>query len=300
MAKSRHKRARVSGVRAVWLAGIVVAVCALAGCKGNYTRSGTSQGRPVIGPFRAKDENPFLQQHEERTGRQQIVQVAVWRVTIRNQEQKQAEEFWNLFRPTRLPANNAGLLGRNGLTISSGDQQSWTEALSKLEIGPGKQGLGTNKVQQWGTRLTEGRASELPLSESVEGVTLFWHESDGRLVGKTYESCQKLLVITAVARPTGQVQIKLVPALKAEGARARSLRRLTLLSGMEPERYVAKFERLAFKAVVNSDEFLIIGSAAEADEASFGRAFFDDVDEQQASRTVFLIIPRAISSGQLK
>ncbi|MCK4850307.1 MAG: hypothetical protein KAT11_03095 [Phycisphaerae bacterium] len=300
MARSRHKQARVSGVRAVWLAGTVFALCALAGCKGNYTRSGTSQGRPVIGPFRAKDENPFLQQHEQRTGQQEIVQVAIWRVTISNQEQKQAEEFWKLFRPTRLPANNAGLLRRNGLTIRSGDQQSWTEALSKLEIGPGKQRLGTNKVQQWGTRLTEGRAAELPVSESVDGVTLFWHESDGRLVGKTYETCQKLLVITAVARPTGQVQIKLVPALKAEGARARSLRKLKLLSGIEPEKYVAKFERLALEAIVSSDEFLIIGSAAQADEGAFGRAFFDDTDQLQPSRTVLLIIPRVISSEQVK
>ena len=73
-----------------------------------------------------------------------------------------------------------------------------------------------------------------------------------------------------------------------------------MLSGMEPEKYVAKFERLAFEAVVSSDEFLIIGSAAEAIEASFGRVFFDDLDEQQPSRTVLLIVPRVISPEQVK
>ena len=80
----------------------------------------------------------------------------------------------------------------------------------------------------------------------------------------------------------------------------RSFRRLALLSGLEPERYVTKFEQLAVEAIVSSDEFLIIGSGAEADAGSFGRVFFDDTDQQQPSRTVLLIIPRVISSGQLK
>ena len=299
MTRSRHKRARDKGAQAVWLAGIVVAVCALAGCNGNYTRAGTSQGGPVIGPFRAKDENPLLQQSKDQASQKEMVQVVIWRVTISNQDQKQAEELWKLFRPVRPVAKNAGLLGRNGLTICSGEALIWTEALNKLEIGPDKQKPGVNKVRQTKTLLVEGFAAELAVSPSVSSPTLFWHEADGRLVGKTYESCQKLLVITAAVRPTGGVQIKLVPALKAEGARAQSLRKLTLLWGKEPEKYVAKFEQLAFEAIVSSEEFLIIGSAAEADEASFGRAFFDDVNEQP-SRTVFLIIPRVISSGQLK
>jgi len=254
----------------------------------------------VIGPFRAKDENPLLQQHEQRTGQQEMVLVSVYRVTVKNQEQKKADELWKLFRPVRPVANNTGLVRRNGLTIGSGDAPIWAQVMSLLGIGPGKQYPGANEVSQTKTWLTEGRVAELAVSHSLSSPTLFWHEADGHLAGKTYEDCQKLLVVTATARPRSQVQIKLVPALKAEGKRARSLRRLTVLSGMEPERYVAKFERLALEAIVSSDEFLIIGSAAEADEGSFGRAFFDDTDPQQPSRTVLLIIPRVVSPEKVK
>jgi len=273
---------------------------ALAGCSGSKTQAGTSSGRPVIGPFRAKDENPFLDKGKEPTVRQEVVRLSVYRVTIKNQEQNKVGELWKLFRPVALPGDNAGLLAGNGLAIGSGGAKVWTEAVRLLEVNPGKPWLGGNEVKQWGTGLTEGFVAELAVSESVGRVTLFWHESDGRLVGKTYESCQKLLVITAVVRPTGGVQIKLVPVLKEEGKRARTLRRFAMMWGKEPENYVAKFDRLAFEGVVGSDEFLMIGSGAEADGTSFGRVFFDEVDEQRPSRTVLLIIPRTVSPEQLK
>ena len=293
MARNEHKRARDKGARAVGLAGIAVAVLALAGCEGKYTQSGTSQGRPVIGPFQAKGENPLLHKDKEQTAGQEMVEVTVWRITIKNQEQKRAEELWKLFKPARLVANNAELLGRNGLAISSTGKQNWTE----VEIGLSKQGAGQNKVSQTKTWLVEGYVGEVAVSSSVSMATLFWHEGDGDLVGKTYENCRRLLVITAAIRPSGQIQIKLVPALKEEGARVQTLRRLAILSGMKPERYMAKFERLAFEAIIRSNDFLIVGSGAKADDGSFGRAFFDDLDDQQPSRTVLLIIPRMISSG---
>ena len=69
-----------------------------------------------------------------------------------------------------------------------------------------------------------------------------------------------------------------------------------MLSGMGPERYMAKFDQLAFEVIVSPDEFLIVGSAANANEGSFGRAFFDELDQHQPSRTVLLIIPRIIYS----
>ena len=68
----------------------------------------------------------------------------------------------------------------------------------------------------------------------------------------------------------------------------------------EPEIYLAKFESLAFETLVSSDEFLMIGSAPEAAELSFGRAFFDEVDEQKSTRMVLLIIPQTVSAEQMK
>ncbi len=146
--------------------------------------------------------------------------------------------------------------------------------------------------------LPEGYVAEFTLNALPSSPTLFWHEADGILVGKTYENCEKLLIITATAKPRDQVHIKLTPALKGEGARVRSFRRLALLSGMDLEKYAAKFEHLAVEAVVSPDEFLMIGSVAIAGSESFGRSFFDDVNEQQQSRTVLLIIPRVLSPAR--
>ncbi len=300
MAKSKHERIRVSGVRAVGLASIAIAVLALAGCEGKRIQSGTAQGEPVIGPFRGKEENPLRHRNEDQANQKEMVQLVIWRVTIPNQDQKQAEELWKLFKPTRLLTNNAELLGRNGLMVRLGNKQSWTEAISKLEIALDIPGPRVNKVKQIKIWLVDGYGAEVALSTSPSTTTLFWHEAGGDLVGKTYEDCQRLLAITATAQPGSQVQIKLTPALKDESARVKSFRRLALRAGMDPEKYVAKFEQLAVELIVNSDEFLIIGSAAEADTASFGRAFFDDTDPQQPSRTVLLMVPRVKSTGQVK
>ncbi len=294
----KHKPTRINEVPPAKLAGILLALLALTGCIGSYTRSGTAKGQPVVGPFQGKEENPLRHRGENQASQKAMVQLVAWQVTIPNQGQKRAEELWKLLKPARLSVNNARLLERNGLAVGSGDELIWTKTLSNLDIGPNKQGPGANRVKQEKTLLPEGYVAEIALTASPSSPTLFWHEADGTLVGKTYENCQKLLAITATAQPRGQVHIKLTPALKGQSARVRSLRRLALLSGMDLEKYVAKFEHLAVEATVNPDEFLMIGSVARAGSGSFGRAFFDDVNEQQPSRTVLLIIPRVISSAK--
>lgn len=298
---NEHKLTRVSGVRAVRLASIVLAVLALAGCQAKHTQSGTAQGRPVIGAFRGKEENPLIQKSDkEQADRQEVVQLLIWQVTISNQEPKQAREFWKLFKPAQLSANNARLLEHNGLKIGAGHKQIWTKTLNKLDIGPEKPTLNAGKVRQIATRLAKEDMAEIALSTSPNSPTLFWHGANGELVGKTYENCQRLLVITAAALPRSRVQIKLTPALKDQSQRVRSLRKLALLAGQEPEKYVAKFEQLAFKALVNPDEFLIIGSGAQANEGAFGREFFDGTDQQPTRKTVLLVIPKVMSAEQVQ
>ena len=294
----KHQRTRIYGVTTAKLAGILLALFALTGCIGSYTRSGTVKGQPVVGPFQGKEENPLRHRGDDQASQKAMVQLVGWQVTIPNQGQAQAEELWKLLKPATLLVNNSGLLERNGLAIGSGDELVWTKTLSNLDTGPNKQGPGANRVKEEKTLLPEGYVAEIALTASPSSPTLFWHEADGTLVGRTYENCKKLLAITATAQPRGQVHIKLTPALKGQSARVQSLRRLALLSGMDLEKYVARFELLAVEATVSPDEFLMIGSVARAGSGSFGRAFFDDVNEQQPSRTVLLIIPRVISPAE--
>ena len=94
MARNEHKLARVSGLPAVRLAGIALAMLALVGCMGYHTQAGTAQGEPVVGPFRGKKENPLLHKNKEQASQEEIVQVVIWLVTINNQEPQQAEAPW--------------------------------------------------------------------------------------------------------------------------------------------------------------------------------------------------------------
>ena len=306
MGKGEHKRARVGGLVALVLAGVVVGLWGLAGCEGESRRGGTSSGRPIVEEFRAKDENPF-QRDKKPAAQQEVVHVIIYQVRIRDQDPEKAAELWSLFRPTRLVGKNGAVLARNGLGIGSGDAETWKHVSRVLgfSIG-GEQGsakasaVSGVKVRRRETWLGAGLGAELAVSGLMSDATLFRYEPDGHLVGETYEESQKLLVITAGAWPGDRSQIQFTPVLKGGANRLTALRRLAMVAQKEPERYVAKFDSLVLETLVSSDEFLIIGSSPGAAEMSFGRAFFDEVNEQGSTKMILLVIPQVVSAEQMK
>ena len=308
MSKGEHNWARVSGLVGLGLAGVVVGVWALAGCDGGSRRAGTSSGRPIRGEFRAKDENPFRQKSAKQAVRQEqeVVHLIIYQVRIRDQEPEKASELWKLFEPTQLVGNNAALLARNGLGIGSGDAETWEQVAKMLGVSPRSQreamasGATGTKVRRIETWLTEGLGAEMAVSGLMNDPTLFRYDPDGHLIGKTYERSQKLLAITAAARPLGRSQIQLTPVLKGGKTRLWALRRLAMLAQKEPEDYVARFESLAIETLVSSEEFLMIGSAPGAGELSFGRSFFDEVNDQKTTTMVLLLIPQTVSAKQME
>jgi hypothetical protein len=71
-------------------------------------------------------------------------------------------------------------------------------------------------------------------------------------------------------------------------------------AGNEPQRYVSLFEPLAFTAVVNPNEFLVIGRSEHVSDASFGAVFFRADQAQKSSTTVLLVVPQVMSNRPSK
>ena len=291
--------------RGITLAGIVLASCALVGCSENHHQAGTSGGRPTVGAFQDNDENPFLNRGKPESAKnQQVVTLTIYPITANTQKDISLEELWSLLRPVRLAKGSSQLLTRNGLQISAGGAADWPKVVDLLGLGSSQKGqepISTAKpaakyggeMQTW---LSEGLVAELPISPSPSEQTLFLHQADGQLVGKTYEDCYKLLTVRAAVQTTGQVLLEMVPALKNQRARLRSLRWMvdSNVTG-KPEMYVAKFEPLALIAAVNPNEFLVVGRTSQISDAGFGGVFFRADHLPQPATTILLIVPRRVT-----
>ena len=304
MAVGNYKPAYLLCLKAVTIVVIAVALGTSVGCN-NFDRTGTAEGQSIVGPFQAEDENPFKQRgKKEPSKRQQVVQLTVYRIIISPEGDENLGQLWSLLRPAQLITNNKELLSRNGLQVAAGSAVDWPKAIALLGMGPKQEeqkpaliaDTAARLDQRLETWLAQGLMAELPINNRPAEQTLFWHQPDGRLVGKTYQECHKVLVVTAVYQPTGQIHLQMMPALKKERAKNTSLHWLIQQqTPNQPERYVSQFEALALAAVVNSNEFLAISRSAQASDASFGAVFFRADNAQQPATTVLLLVPQVIT-----
>ena len=305
MAVGNHKSAYLLCLKAVTIVVIAVALCTSIGCN-NFDRTGTAEGQSIVGSFQAEDENPFLQKDKEESAKlQKVVQLTVYRIVISPQDDVSLGQLWALLRPAQLIKSNKELLSRNGLQISVGGTADWPKAINIMGLGPSQAEqnpalttrAGARLDRRMDTWLAEGLMAELPITNLPSEQTLFWHQPDGQLVGKTYEECHKLLVVTAEFKLRSRIQLQIIPALKTDTPRLTALHWMVeQRAGKKPDRYVSLFESLALSAVVNPNEFLVIGRSGHAGNASFGAVFFRAEKAPKPSTTVLLLVPQAMTN----
>ena len=301
MAVENHKAAYHLCREIATIVFVAAVLCISVGCN-NFDRTGTAQGEPIVGEFRAEDENPLLHQEAEQVEKaQQVVQVSVYRIVISPEDDKRLGQLWSALRPAQLLRSDKELLSRNGLQISVGSAADWPRAVNIMGLGADQDSTLTTdasarmdrRIETW---LSEGLMAELAITNAAKERTFFWHQSDGQLLGKSYPECHKLLVVTAQARTTGQIELQMLPALKTDPPKFAALHWMVKQrAGNQPDRYVAMFEPLAFTAVVRTNQFLAIGRSDKVGDASFGAAFFRAEKQQKPSTTVLLVVPRIMT-----
>ena len=304
MAVENHKAAYHLCREIATIVFVAAVLCISVGCN-NFDRTGTAQGEPIVGEFRAEDENPLLHQEAEQVEKaQQVVQVSVYRIVISPEDDKRLGQLWSALRPAQLLRSDKELLSRNGLQISVGSAADWPKAVNIIGLGasqaeqdPGlKTDASARMDRRIGTWLSEGLMAELPITNAAEERTFFWHQSDGQLLGKSYPESHKLLVVTARARATGHIELQMLPALKTDPPKFTALHwMIKQRTGNQPDRYVSTFEILACTAVVRTNQFLAIGRSDQTGDASFGAAFFRAENQQKPSTTVLLVVPRIMT-----
>ena len=302
MGAVEHRAVKPLKYPAVILGSLAVALCSLTGCHRWHHQAGTAQGEPLVGPFRAENANPFLFGSTDQPSRQEAVLLRIYRIRLTDLTAEQTEQLQALLKTALSLDNNAELLSRNGLLVSAGLADAWPKVLKVLGQGPPssdpKEILAAGKrpkSQRVDTYLPEGLEAEIPVAPSAGRVDLFHSTADGQLLGKTYGSCQKLLVASGSPRPSGQVQVRMVPVLREQTTSLGVLLAQQQARAGRPQKYLARFEDLAVNVMVNPDEFLVIGPSGNSEEASFGRTFFQEKKPPQTDTIILLVVPRAVT-----
>jgi len=150
-----------------------------------------------------------------------------------------------------------------------------------------------NQATRIETYLPEGLEAELPLGGPPGNLTLSWSEPGQELLNKTYKNCQKILLASTAAGPTGRVKLKLVPALKERASSLGALNDPADQTGQLGPQYAAKFESLTVEILVSPNEFLLLGGSGQTGQNSFGTEFFQQHTPDGPKQVLFLVIPRA-------
>ena len=151
---SRYRPAYFRCSRFLALCSVLLVMSTLFGCHEKYSHAGAAKGTPIVGPFRAEDENPFLHRDRDTSNQpQHAVFLTVYRITC-NSQAINLEELWSLLRPTGLIDSRSQLIARNGLKIASGSAKDWPKVIGLLGFGPSRRRTTCDWGQIWSWRIS--------------------------------------------------------------------------------------------------------------------------------------------------
>ncbi len=105
-----------------------------------------------------------------------------------------ARKIWNHVDEMRLKPDQVQLLARNGIRLGTATPASWPAIQTILDAGDAK---------ITSSQLFPQRGSALPveLGSVEEGTSIFYYDSHGRLVGKSFPGGEKLILIDYAVHP---------------------------------------------------------------------------------------------------
>lgn len=199
-------------------------------------------------------------------------------------------KIWNHLSDQMIPAQTSTLLQRNGIRMGMGGPQAWPPIKAILDQEKPVETSSDN------TTLGNGLPLVINLDRGrLRDQTLFLFRLDGTRAGTTCPKSRNMLLIEyalAVDKP-GAVQLDIMPQIQQK----ETLGELTInqlgaldMPRQEPTRVLRE---LAFRLVMNPDQFVVIGPSANAWKIRVltGSLFFCEQVESRECETAFFITP---------
>src|SRR5688572_18368994 len=240
------------------LATMLLYVFGGASCATPPPRPGADQ--PVV--HEAKAHNFFapdaqLKQADAIPEQQYLIQLNIYRITLPAGAVSRSDAFWKRVDEHAVDVGTYELLYKNGVRVGVAPVGEWDSLRESLGDHPAF----TQPITYTGRQAND---IELEMKRGVGLQHIFYFDSHGDLVGRTYERCNDLIRISYQPAPRkhGSVRLGLVPIVQ-------SLREQLVSTGPLNTRTVTWFRpeylyELNLVTDVDIEHFLVIAPSPEA------------------------------------
>jgi hypothetical protein len=226
-----------------------------------------------------------LNQPDAVPEQQYVIQLLIYRITLPEGAVSRSDEFWKRVDEHAVDIATYDLLFKNGVRVGVAPASEWEYFKNLLEQHPAV----TQPMSY------TGRANndiELEMKKGVPLQHVFYYNTSGELVGRTYERCNDLVRVSYQPAPRkhGFVRLGMVPVVQ-------SLREQLVAIGPINTRSVTWFRpealyELNLIADVGIDTFLVIAPSVEAKwPSSLGSVFLTDDAATQRTETLIIVRP---------
>jgi len=207
-----------------------------------------------------------------------------------------SEEIWSYLDEEPLGAARGAALGRNGLRVGIGRQDSWPDLARVLKRMTGR---GFRHI----TKLTKpGKPATFEMSRRKQDSTIFTSHADRSLSGADYPAGRYLLSVLCTLDEDEPSTILITAAPQIESARRKP--KLSALKGgfvLAAKPTIYNFPELTFQVSVPAKDFLVVGPGAQSRRpSSIGRHFLVRQSGGAQFETAIVLVPEVFAAPRRK
>lgn len=215
-----------------------------------------------------------------------LIEMCVYRITVPYGTVSHSDRFWNRVDETAVDIGTYDVLLKNGVRIGEAPLSEWSYFKSILDASP----ILSQRLQY---TAIDHLSQELEMTGPLDDETIFYTNSNGEPVGRSFDHCQNVLSMTAVPTPrlARTVRLTVCPVVRSIVTKLQytQLDNEQSVTIQRPERLYD----LNLTADIPPDHFLIMAPSSEAQyQTRLGNRFLVNDAPSDKQETILLFVPQ--------
>jgi hypothetical protein len=278
-----------------WLSRVTI-VSVLAGCAMQCWSCAPKKAAVQPPPTPAETKAVFfppdaqVRQADAVPEQQYLIQLSIYRITVPAGSISRNEEFWKHIDEHAVDVPTYELLYKNGVRVGVASASEWDYFKQILDQHPAKTQPGAFSGR-------DVRDIDLEMKLKVPYQNLFYFDTSGDLVGRTFDRCDNILRVSfqPAPRKPGTVRLGICPVVRSLRERVVPVGDIntTTYQWVHPE----QFYELNLSADIPRDGFLVVAPSPEGKwPSTLGNNFL--INDGPTEQTETLMIFRPITYRQ--
>jgi hypothetical protein len=214
-----------------------------------------------------------------------LIQLSIYKITVPAGTISRSEEFWKHIDEHAVDIPTYEQLYKNGVRVGVAAASEWDYLKEILEQNPAKTQPGAFSGR-------EAKAIDLEMKLKVPYQDLFYYDTSGDLVGRSFERCDNLIRVSfqPAPRKPGTVRLGVCPVVRSLRERVVAIGDVNTrtLQWVHPE----QLYELNLSADVPLDSFLVLAPSPEAKwPTSLGNNFLVTDGPTEQTETIMIFRP---------